>query len=413
MNDKELGEIRRRWKPDKNSIGKIHGCYVNEKREIISSFDLSLGMMSEEESDMYLALFRRTLSGGLGKNLMDINFATSQVGNSEEHNLLMALRNSDLKDETAVQSLYEQIIGSLTLEGQYVILLAGDTYDVPFRGRDGAGLEDASSEVFSYFLCSICPVKRTKPSLSYDFPEQAFHNSAGHWVVSSPELGFLFPCFDDRSTNIYNALYYSRNNDDSHEDFVNAIFRTDTPVPPTVQKETFQSILSDTLEESCSLEVVQSVHEQLSGMIEAHKVNKDPEPLLISRQEVAKVLELSGVSEEHLISFEEKYDEAFGPGLTVSPKNLVNTRQFELRTPDVVIKVNPERSDLIETRTINGCKYILISADAGVEVNGVQVQVADGSLPLTEEHASSTEENTPSIEENVPSTEESTPSTEE
>lgn len=377
MNEKELSEIRRRWRPNKNSISHIRGCYVNERREILSIFNQSVAFMTEEETDMYLSLMKRCLSGGFGKNLIDINFATSQVGNSEEHNLLMSLRNSDLKDDTVLQTFYQRVIENLKFEGNYVILIAYDAYDVPYRGRDGERFDDASSDVFSYFLCSICPVKKTKPALSYDVPENAFHNHSGNWIVSTPELGFMFPAFDDRSSNIYNALYYSRDTAESHTDLVDALFHTEIPLPAAVQKETFQSILSDTLADDCNFDVLQSVHEQLSTMIETHKINKEIEPLALSKGDVKNVLESCGVSEAHLKSFAEKYDESFGGDLTISPKNIVDTRQFEVRTPDVVIRVNPERSDLIETRVINGCKYILINADAGVEVNGINILVPE------------------------------------
>ena len=50
---------------------------------------------------------------------------------------------------------------------------------------------------------------------------------------------------------------------------------------------------------------------------------------------------------------------------------------FEVKTPDVSIKVAPDRSDLIETRVIGGIKYILINAEENVEVNGVSIRIGD------------------------------------
>ena len=72
MNQKELNEIRRRFRLDKSSISRIFGCYVNSNREVISWIDASLGLMSQEESEMYLTLLKKSLSGALGKNLVDI-----------------------------------------------------------------------------------------------------------------------------------------------------------------------------------------------------------------------------------------------------------------------------------------------------------------------------------------------------
>ncbi|MEG0542353.1 MAG: DUF4317 family protein, partial [Angelakisella sp.] len=174
MNEKEIAEIRRRFRPDKNNISHICGCYVNEKREIVSQFNQSLPLMPQDEAEKLLAILKRTLSGTLEKNLIDITFDTKQVVDSEEHRLLMALKKSSLKDEAAVQTLFQRIIETLALDGNYLVLLAHDTYDVPYRSKDGERQDDASSEVFSYILCSICPIKTTKPALSFHLYDNTF-----------------------------------------------------------------------------------------------------------------------------------------------------------------------------------------------------------------------------------------------
>lgn len=375
MNEKEISEIRRRFRPDKSNISHLRGCYVNEKGEIITKFEQSLALTPQEESERILANLKRTLSGTIGKNLIDITFTTQQVVGSEEHKLLMALRNSALKDEEALKVFYEKVIKAVSLEGNYMILLTHDRYDVPYRSQDGEKQDDASSEVFSYILCSICPVKMTKPALSYFAADNMIHNLKTDWIVAPPELGFLFPSFDDRSTNIYNALYYSRDTLEIHKEFTDAVFHCETPMPAAEQKETFQAILENTLADDCSYEVVQAVHEQLTGMIEEHKANKESEPLVISKGTVKNVLKACEVAESRIEKFEEKYDAEFGSDAALSPRNIIDPK-FEVRTPDVTIHVNPERSDLVETRVINGARYILIRAEEGVEVNGVNVHIA-------------------------------------
>lgn len=375
MNEKEIAEIRRRFRPDKSNISHVRGCYVNSNREIISQFSQSLALTPQEEAEKILALLKRSLSGTLGKNLIDVTFTTQQVVDSDEHRLLMALRNSALNDEEAVQAFYQRVIQALSLEGQYMILLAQDTYDVPYHSKDGESLEDASSEVFSYILCSICPVKMTQPALSYFASDNQLHNRTADWIVSAPELGFLFPAFDDRSANIYNALYYSRNTAENHQELVEALFNTEIPMPAADQKETFEAILETTLEKDCSYDVVQAVHEQLYELIEEHKANKEAELPVVSKRDMKQVLQGCGISEQRVKVFEEKYDAAFGSDTGLSPRNLVDSK-FQVKTPDVTIQVNPERSDLIETRVINGAKYILIRAEDGVEVNGVDIHIA-------------------------------------
>jgi transposase len=110
MNEKEIAELRRRFRPDKSNITHLQGCFVNESREIVSQFSHSLGMMGQEDTELILSTIRRTLSGTLGKNLIDIEFATQQVVDGEEHRLLMALRNTSLNNnEEAVQALFQRI----------------------------------------------------------------------------------------------------------------------------------------------------------------------------------------------------------------------------------------------------------------------------------------------------------------
>jgi len=377
MNKQEISEIRRRLNPDKNSIDCIRGCYVDEKGEVLSIFTHSLLTLPQEEAEKYLGIFKRSLSGIPGKNLVEIAFRPDQVMDSEQHRLLTALRNTNLKVDQAVERFFQSVIDSLEMEGNYLILLMHDTYDIPFRAKDEYKSDEYSEEAFPYIICSVCPVKLTRPALCYCTDDQSFHDREQDWVVSAPELGFMFPAYEDGGANIYSALYYTRDAAENHEEFVNAIFDSKPPMPAAEQKEVFEALLSDTLAEDCSLEVVQSVHEELRERIEEKKADKSAELPTISKKEVGALLKNCGVSEAHVQAFEERYDEEFGPAMDLSAQNIVNAKQFELKTPDVIVKVNPDRSDLVETRIIDGSRYILIRADEGVEVNGVNISIAD------------------------------------
>lgn len=375
MNEREVAELRRRLKPEKSAITHIHGCYVGEKKEIISSISQSVGLMAQPEAERLMGLLKKALSGTLGKNLLDISFTTMQVADSDEHRLLMGLRDSGLGDEEILGEFYRRVIEGLEMEGNYLILLAHDRYDVPYRSRDGEEQEDASAEVYSHLICAVCPVKPTKPALSYFVRENEFHTLEPDWVVAAPEIGFLFPAFDDRSTNLYNALYYTRDIGEIHPEFIDGIFRTQPIMPAAEQKTAFRSVLGETLEEDCSLKVVQAVDDQMRELIETHKASKVPEPLSLSKGAVKSMLRGCGVDGRRVEAFERKYDESFGADTGITPRNVVDTRQIEILTPDVTIRVSAERGDLVETRVIDGKKYILIRADDGAEVNGVPIKI--------------------------------------
>ena len=378
MNEKEIGEIRRRVRRDRSNITDIYCCYVNGQKEIVSEFRQSTGIMPENEAERYFGLLKRTLSGSIGKNLIDICFQTAQVADSPEHKLLMDLRSTKLNDETLRTELYQKIIPNVDYQEGFLIMLGCDTYDVPFKSKDDEMQEEASNESFTYLLCAVCPIKQTKPNLRYVAEEKAFHDGGIAQVPMAPEVGFMFPAFDNRATNIYNALFYTHSAKDSHETLVDNLFKVNIPKPAAEQKKSFEALLGTSLKEECSLEVVQAVHEQLCQSIDLHKESKVADPLLITKEEVKHTLQQCGVSEKNIAKFSVDYDEVFGFEAQLHPKNVINNKRFEITAPNITIQVSPECRDLIETRIIDGVKYILICADENVEVNGVPIHIGEG-----------------------------------
>ncbi len=374
MNEKEIGEIRKRFKPDRNNITRVRGCYINEKKEIISKFDQSLALMSVEETEEVLGILRKTLLGGIGKNLHDISFTNNQVLDSDEHRLLTRLKDSSLSDDEAFDTVISRIKDSFVCEENFMIVFACDKYDVPSYSSDGNRDEDSSS-VYSYIVCSICPVKLTRSALGYHVTENRFRNVTPDRVVSSPEAGFLFPAFDGRTSNIYNSLFYTKSSSLTHEALIASVFNCSAPMPADEQKMNFSSLLRQTVSEDCSYGVVRSVQEKIGQMIEEHKASKDPDPLVVSKNNVSDILENCGVDEEKIEQFKEKFDDTFGKRAEVAPSNLLNVKKIEIKTPEVNIKLPAEMAELVETRIIDGTKYILIRAEGSVEVNGVEIKI--------------------------------------
>ena len=286
MNEKEIGEIRRRARRDRSNMTSIYGCYVSGQKEIISEFRQSVGMMPENEAEKYFGLLKRTLSGRIGRNLIDIAFRTAQVADSPEHKLLMRLRESGLQDQELRYELYQKIIDNVTFDDNYLILLGLDRYDVPFKSKDDEIQTEASSEIFTYLQCAVCPVKLSKANLRYDGENKEFHDGAAEQIACAPELGFLFPAFDNRATNIYNALFYTRSPKHGHDAVIDALFKVTAPKPAAEQKTTFEAVLARAVGEDCSLDVVQTVHEQICQSIQIHKESKIADPLLVGKEQV-------------------------------------------------------------------------------------------------------------------------------
>ena len=371
MNTKEIAELRRRWAPDKNCVGRIFGCFVNCQKEIISRFSVSAALMAQGEAEKYLSLFKKTLSGAPDRNLLSLSFTTAQVADSDEHRMLNALRLSNCEDEEAREALFARMIEVIKSDENYLILLASDTFDVPFRKGDT--IRQESETVFRYFLCCVCPVRDGKPELGYFAEDREFRSCTPPQTVSAPDFGFLFPSFDNRRANIYSTLFYTKDASCSHEAFISEVLKTEAPMSAGAQKEAFGDALTESLEEGCSFTVIRSVHEQIRDRIEEYKESGELDPIDFSSRDVAQILRDSGVEDGKVTTFEERCTEAFGKDAPLSPANLIDTRRFEVRTPSVRVTVSSDALEKIDVREVDGRKYLMIPADEGVEINGMTV----------------------------------------
>lgn len=376
MNQKELGELRRRLRPGKNNLSHVYGCYVSPLKEIIAEVDQPLSLLNEDDVESCLALLRKALSGGLGRNLINVEFSTRQVAEGEELKRLQALREARLKDAAARRAFYETVIQNLELgEDSYLILLAQESYDVPFRTKNDEALDDASDTVYSYLLCAVCPMREGKPGLGYVPNENALHVKTAGRLAAPPEVGFLWPAFDDRAANLYNALYYARKPELLHGEFLSGVFGTEPPLSAPEQREAFETALTDALGAECSMELVQAVHEQLRERIELHKESRDPEPLTVTARDVGGMLRECGVEAERVSAFQDYCGQRLGEEAAVDPANLIDSRRFQIKAGEITITVKPELSGQVESRVLEGRTYLLIPAGDGVEVNGLPVEL--------------------------------------
>lgn len=375
MNKKEIAEIKKQFTPENCAITRLCGCYVdgekNKKTEMKEAF-LSL---PEEEIFKYFEIFRKTLSGTVGKNLINMEFPldTEMPGGTQE--FLMKLKNSRLTDETLLEAFYDRMIETFGYGENYLILLVHGAYDIPGKASDNEEMFDASDEVYEYLLCAVCPVNLSKAGLSYDAETNRFGTRNRDWMVEMPLTGFLFPAFQDRSTDLHSMLYYSKNPEELKEDFVDRMFGCRVPLSAGGQKETFNAMIEDTLDEECTFEVVRNLHEKLHELVEERK--DEPEPVTLDKAEVKHLLAASGVQQEKLQELEEHFEETAGEKSSFLAANVMNARKFEIKTPDVVIQVNPERSDLVETRMIDGRQCLVIAVDDRVEVNGISAKILE------------------------------------
>lgn len=372
MTKQEINEIKKLFTQNNCSITRICGCYVDGEKNKKTELKQAFLALPEEEMFKYFEILRKNLSGTPGKNLLNLDFPLASEAEGGTQEFLLKLRDSKLKDDEILEAFYDKIIETYEYVGNYLILVIHDVYDVPGRTSDGIGMEDASDEIYEYIMTCICPVNLSKPGLSYNAVENTFQNRIRDWVVGLPETGFLFPAFNDRGADLHSALYYSKNSEELKESFVEQLLGCPLPLSAGGQKETFQALIEETLGETCELTVVKNIHEKLTEMVEEHK--EEPEPLVLDKNEVKTLFASSGVANEKLAEFDRHFDETAGEDTSLLVNNVFNTRTFEVKTPDVVIKINPERTDLIETQTINGRECLVIELGGSIEVNGITVR---------------------------------------
>ena len=375
MNKKEVAEIRRQYVPERCTISRICGCYVDAEKNIKTTMKEAFLSLPEDDAFKYFTIFKKTLSGTVGRNLVNLDFPLEEEHEGGHQEFLLKLRNSKLKDDALVEEFYNRIIDTFPFGENYYIILIHVAYDVPGKATDGTEMYDASDNVFEYLLCSLCPVHLSKPGLGYNETKNCIENRIQDWIVDQPMKGFLFPAFNDRYTDIHSMLYYTKNATDLQEDFLKNMFGcTRIPLDADSQKETFNCLIADTLGTDCDYSVVKNIHEILNEKIEEFK--DSPEPLELGKQDVRRLFEDSGVPDSRMADFDQCYDEGVGEQTTFLATNIASSRKFNIETPDVVVKVNPEAADLVETRIIDGRQCLVIAINEHVEVNGISIAVA-------------------------------------
>ncbi|MCI5918487.1 MAG: DUF4317 domain-containing protein [Roseburia sp.] len=422
MNKKEVLELKRRFKKDECTFTRMCGCYVDADHNKIVNIGETFLNLEEEESNKYLEIAKKVLSGTLGNNLLELEFPLAEEAAGGRQQFLMGLRDSKLKNEELMDAFYDLVIDSYDFVGNYLILIFHDAYDVMTRTSDNNNL-DESEEVYEYLLCAICPVALSKPGLGYREDENRIGSRIRDWVVGMPDTGFLFPAFNDRSTDIHSTLFYTKDTKNPHSEFMEAGLGCGTKRTATEKKMTFQAIVEQAVggDEEENANVFYQLQEGLSEIVEAHDAmddNEEKEPLILTTSDVSSILSNSNIDEDQAKFIEKSYEEEFREQPPVADDLLdakaleagasrkekqdlmtqvqVLTEQLEdykaitkdvdsseevsgddVKTYDVILRVKPEKVNQIKSETINGqrCLVIPMEENEHAAVNGVNTTV--------------------------------------
>ena len=379
MTRKELNEIKSQYTLENCGILRLCGCYVDGERNKITQFNENFLNLPEEEKHKYFDIFKKTLSGTPGKNLIDMKFNVDAYADEGARTFLMNLRDSGLKDDRLLDEFYDRIINNYSYVGNYLIILINQVYDIPTVTTDNIEMEDASDEVYSYILCSICHVNLSKPGLGYDEEDNNFHDKKQNHMVDVPDVGFLFPAFNKRSADEDMTMFYTKDVSEFEDGLIDCLLDCVAPLPAKQQKETFTSLVSEAVGEEADLQVVKNIHANLEQIIEEKK-QESPAPVMLDKSEMKDLLEKSGVKEEKLENFEEHFEMAAGEHGKLVASNVSSGKKFEVKTPDVVIKINSDKTDIVSTQVIDGRQCLVIQIDERLEVNGISVNPDTGEV---------------------------------
>ena len=413
MNKKEVLEIKRRFKKEAATFQQMVGCYVDGNKNKICKFGGKFLNLEDEEFYKYLEIANKSLSGTLGNNLLNLDFPLQEEEVGGRQQILMALRDSKLSDEALLETYYDLIIDTYDHVGNYLILLFYDVYDVLTRTTDNDNL-DESEEAYEYLICAICPVDLSKPGLSYLDDEKRIGPRIRDWVVSAPDTAFLFPAFNDRSTDVHSCLFYTKNTKEPHTEFMTNGLGCGAIRTATEQKMAFTTIVRNALgaDREDTEDLILDIQQNLSDMIDEYdETHDDDEVFVLDKNTMGKLLEASDIPEEKVTKIEKGVEEAFGDQLPPAEHILdakavaansirlekmaledqvgALTTQLqdkteeldhyisETKTYDVVLRVKPEKASQIHSKEIDGKKCIVIPMEENehATINGVNTNI--------------------------------------
>lgn len=371
MNKKEISEIKKLFKRENYNIDNLVACYVSIEKEKTAILDEGLISLSDEELIEHLEILKKSLSGVLGKNLLNFEFPLEEEFENGKQKFLLELRDSGLKNRELLDKFFDKIIERYPANEKYYIVLAHGNYDIKNIAKDNTEIFDSSDYIYEYILCTICPVKLSKSGLCYDSTENRIGELEREWTVLPPERAFLFPSFEDRLPNIHRLLYYTKNPEDNLEEFLLDIFGVTPPLSPNTQKEAINDLISENLGSELDLSTVKKLRNNIKEAIEE---NKETEiPLELDATAVKNILKSSGIKEESLENFEEEYNEIVGEDKLILAENLLGTKQLNIRLEDVEIKIRPDAIAKVREMEVDGIRSIVIPINEVIEVNGLKI----------------------------------------
>ena len=308
----DVQELRRRLKKTECTFGRLCGCYVNSGKQIVTKFTEQFSELEEDEYYKYLEIAKKTFSGTLGANLLELEFDRSDSG-IEHQKYLLTLKDSKLANEELLDRLYEQVIEEYSYPGNYLIVVYHDVYDVPSKATSGED-QDESTELYAYCVCAVCPVELAKPALGYREDENRIGARDRDWVVGLPDLGFVYPAFSDRGSDVNAVMYYVRTGRPSHAEFIENVLGCVAQRTAAEDKLAFKNVVHDAFgedEEQADAAFFQ-MQKTISAMVAEREEDESLPPVELTAEAVSGLATEDEVPDEVRAQIEKSYEQVFG-----------------------------------------------------------------------------------------------------
>ena len=375
MDKKAVAELKKLFTRKNCRIDWIHEAYIgevqeDESRSIIHQETHSIVSISEDDLLKYMDLLKASISGKFGKNLNNMSFNNEEENNG--HKILCDLYKASLKDDAdaLINELVERIIKYYYEPGKYVIMIGHGIYDVPEKSTDGKILEDQDRDTYHFLIVSLCPVKLAKLGLCYHDDTDTFAPVDNIWSIQKPDTGFLFPSFNDRSTDIHEALFYSKKGEERHTEVAEQVLECSLPNSEQTDKNLFVSMIEESLGKECNFELIKNITDEISD--KASESGFDDKPSEIGVNEIAHILKDNNVDDESIEKMKNLYKERLGNHTNMTAVNLADS-SVKIVSNNVKMSVNNESAAFLESKVIDGREYILVPISDELTVNGIKI----------------------------------------
>ena len=388
----DILELKKRLTKNGCTFTKMCGCYVNADKEKILKINESFLNLEEDEFYKFLDIAKKVLSGTFGNNILQLDFKREE----NKQDFFWKLDKSALKDEELLDEFYDGIIEKYDAQGNYLILIFHDAYDVISKDKNKEELEN-SDEVYEYILCAICPVELSKANLGYDEEENKFTSVTRDWIVGAVESGFVFPAFDERSADVNSVLCYTKNPKAPHDELMEDILTCEIRKTAAQEKMAFRSVIEDAVEdENEAKSVFIEVQKSINYVISEKEAKGAPKGgVILTESDLEEIVEESNVNDAVKEKIKENFAEEFSKELP-SANNILDNKAAETgvqreqvmrlekqvenlqaavekssrpaEREEIILKVSEERAKSVKTEIIDGVRYVMIPAETGVKM---------------------------------------------